>query len=111
MGTVFLVLLRKGPSWSAEKTPESKTLMEGHLANIKAMWESRKLAVAGPMGDKGDLRGIYIFKVATIEEARALTDTDPMIKAGRLVAEIHPWWVDKRALPEAGDWCQPADPK
>jgi uncharacterized protein YciI len=110
MGTVFLVLLKKGPAWSAEKTPESKAIQEGHLANISALWKAGKLAVAGPLGDDGDLRGIFIFQVATLEEAKALTDSDPAIKAGRLVAEIHPWWVDNRALPAAGKYCQSVDP-
>jgi uncharacterized protein YciI len=111
MTTMYLVLLRKGPAWSAEKTPESKAIQEGHLANIGALWKAGKLAVAGPLQDNGDIRGIFIFQVATLEEVRALTDTDPAIKAGRLVAEIHPWMVDRRALPEAGKYCQSVDPQ
>ena len=110
MGTVYLVLLKKGPAWSAEKTPESKAIQEGHLANIGRLWKEGKLAVAGPLGDNGDIRGIFIFQVATLEEAKALTDSDPAIKAGRLVAEIHPWWVDNRALPAAGKYCQSVAP-
>ena len=43
------------------------------------------------MGD-GDLRGIYIFKVETVEEAEALTLTDPAIQAGSLVMELQPWY-------------------
>jgi hypothetical protein len=42
--------------------------------------------------DGGVIRGIYIFNVSTIEEARQLTATDPAIKAGRLVMELHPWY-------------------
>lgn len=111
METRFLVLLRKGPNWSATPTPESKAIQEGHLANIGRLWKEGKLAVAGPLGDNGDIRGIFIFQVGTIEEVKALTDTDPAIKAGRLVAEIHPWWVDRRALPQAGKYCQSVEPE
>ena len=78
------------------------------MANIRALWQARKLVIAGPLGDDGDLRGIFVFDVATLDEAKALVASDPAVKAGRLVAEIHPWWVERRALPEAGKYCQPA---
>ena len=42
--------------------------------------------------DGGDLRGIYIFNVESVEEARRLTETDPAIQSGRLVMELHPWY-------------------
>jgi hypothetical protein len=33
------------------------------------------------------------------------------VKAGRLVAVVYPWWVEKGALPEAGDYCTPPEKK
>ncbi len=51
-----------------------------------------KLVLAGPFMDEGDLRGIYIFNVTTIEEAQSLTETDPAIQAGSLVMELKPWY-------------------
>lgn len=110
MGEVFLVLLKKGPAWTAERTERTKAIQEGHMANIKALWEAKKLIVAGPMGDDGDTRGVFVFQAANRAEAQALADSDPAIKAGRLVPEIHSWWVEKRALPEAGGYCRPAVP-
>ena len=47
--------------------------------------------LAGPFLDGGDLRGLFLFEVATLEEAKALCETDPAVKAGRLVVEVHPW--------------------
>ena len=107
MGEFFLVLLKKGPAWTAERNDRTKAIQEGHMANIKAMWEAKKLVVAGPMGDDGDTRGVFVFKTANRDEAAALTAADPAVKAGRLVPEIHSWWVEKRALPEAGAYCRP----
>ncbi len=37
-------------------------------------------------------RGIYIFNVSTVDSARALTESDPAVKAGRLAMELHPWY-------------------
>ena len=59
----------------------------------------KKLVVAGPFGDDTALRGVFVFKVASIDEARALAETDPAVQAGRLVIEMHPWLVPEGILP------------
>ena len=37
-------------------------------------------------------RQIYVFAVKTIDEAEKLTESDPAVKAGRLIMELHPWF-------------------
>ena len=106
MGKVFLVLLKRGPAWTAEKTEKTRALQEAHMANIKKMWQEKKLIVAGPMGDDGETRGVFLFAAASREEARAWAESDPAVAAGRLVPEIHTWWVERNALPEAGLYCR-----
>ena len=76
------------------------------MANIRAMWEAKKLIIAGPFEDDGEVRGVFLFQVASVEEARALAASDPAVKAGRLVPEIHGWWVEQATLPEAGSYCR-----
>lgn len=107
MAEFFLVLLKKGPAWTAERTDATRAIQEGHMANIRALWQAKKLVIAGPMGDDGDTRGVFVFQAASRAEALALTEQDPAVKAGRLVPEVHSWWVEKRALPEAGAYCRP----
>jgi uncharacterized protein YciI len=63
------------------------------MANINKMAESGKLQIAGPFGDDGNWRGIFIFDVATEEEVKELLKDDPAIQSGRLAFEIHPWWT------------------
>lgn len=67
-------------------------LQKSHLKNITRMVEEGKLIIAGPFMDDQPLRGIYIFDVATLDEAMQLTSTDPAVKAGTLVMELHPWY-------------------
>jgi uncharacterized protein YciI len=59
----------------------------------------KKLVVAGPFGDKGTLRGIFVFRVGSLDEARKLSETDPAVQAGRLALDIHPWLVPEGILP------------
>lgn len=86
-----MALLKEGPNRNQDSTTAAE-LQRAHLDNIKRLADERKLVVAGPFMDATDLRGIYIFDAETIEEAQKLVATDPAIKAGRLVMELHPWY-------------------
>jgi uncharacterized protein YciI len=97
--TAYLALLTRGAKWTPEKTPATEELQKAHIANIVRLANLKKLVVAGPFGDNGQLRGIFVFKVASLEEARALTETDPAVKAGRLAIDLHPWLVPEGVLP------------
>jgi uncharacterized protein len=77
----------------AEYTPEQRQeIQAGHMANIGKMADMGKLIVAGPFFGNDDLRGIYIFDVQTLEEAKALTETDPAIQAGVLKMDLKEWY-------------------
>lgn len=97
--TAYLALLTRGAKWTPEKTPATEELQKAHIANIVRLAEMKKLVVAGPFGDGGQLRGIFVFKVASLDEARALAETDPAVKAGRLAMDLHPWLVPEGVLP------------
>ena len=91
MHQYVMAFLKKGPN--REQDPEkAKALQKAHMDNIGKLAEQGKLVVAGPFMDNGELRGIYIFKVSTVEEAQKLTETDPLIQSGGLVMELHPWY-------------------
>lgn len=97
--TAYLAFLVRGAKWTSDKTPETEAIQKAHLANIGRLAELKKLVVAGPFGDDGTLRGIFVFRVASMEEARSLAETDPAVKAGRLALQIHPWIVPEGILP------------
>lgn len=83
--------LKRGPNRDLSKE-EANALQRKHLENIGRMAEEGKLWLAGPFLDDGDIRGIYIFNVDTIEEAEALVNTDPAIMAGSLEMDLRPWY-------------------
>lgn len=77
----------------AKYTPDERAeIQKGHMANIKRLSESKKLVLAGPFIDGGEMRGIFIFDVPTKEEAEELTNTDPAIKAGVLKMDLVEWY-------------------
>lgn len=99
MTTAYLAFLLRGPKWTPEKTPQTEELQKAHLANIVRLNQLKKLVVAGPFGDNGKFAGIFVFRVGSLEEAQALAATDPAVKAGRLVLDLHPWAVPEGILP------------
>ena len=99
MMTAYLAFLVRGDKWTPEKTPATEAIQKAHLENINRLAEMKKLVVAGPFGGNGRLRGIFVFRVGSIEEARQLAETDPAVKAGRLALIIHPWLVPEGILP------------
>jgi uncharacterized protein len=89
--------------WSPDSTPEISALQEAHLANLRRLGEMGKLVLNGPLLDSfavsGEIRGIGVLKTDTLREAEELVATDPMVKVGRLVFELHAWMVKKDILP------------
>jgi uncharacterized protein YciI len=96
---MYFTFLTRGEKWTPEKTPATEEIQKGHMANINRLAEMKKLIAAGPFGDDGRLRGIFVFRVGSLEEAKALTATDPAVQAGRLAMEIHTWMVPDGVLP------------
>jgi uncharacterized protein YciI len=95
----YFVMLTRGPERKkATDTAIINKMQAGHLANIKRLAEAGKILVAGPFDDDGNWRGIFIFDCDTQEETEQLLATDPMIKAGWLAYEIHPWWTQMNAI-------------
>lgn len=99
----YVYLLKKGPTWTPDSTPEIEILQEAHLANFRRLYDIGKLAINGPLVDSlmegGEIRGIGVLKAGSLTEAKELVGTDPMVEAGRLIFEIHPWMVAKGILP------------
>lgn len=91
MRSYVMAFLKRGPNQGLDSA-QSAELLRAHLANIRRMADMGKLVLAGPFSDTTELAGIYVFDVATVEEARELTGTDPAVQAGRFVMELHPWY-------------------
>lgn len=91
MKKYVMAFLKRGSNTSLDSITRAK-LQRAHLDNIKKLAKEEKLIVAGPFFGNDSLRGIYIFDVQSIEEAKQLTNTDPSIQAGILKMELKEWY-------------------
>ena len=97
----ILVLLKTGPH-RVPDGPARDEMFKGHFANIKRLADEGKLVLAGPFGDPGDWRGMFVFAVETPEEAAKLVAADPVVQSGEMVAEYHKLYASAALMAVTG---------
>jgi uncharacterized protein YciI len=95
---VYFGFLLRGPN-RGQDAATAERMQSEHLRYMQGQSQQGKLVVAGPITEESARRGIVVYRVATDEEAKQRAEADPMIKAGRLQVELHPWQVPVGALP------------
>ncbi len=91
MRNYVLVVLKTGPN----KMPAGKErdeMFKGHFANMNRLAAAGKLALAGPFDGVDGWRGLFIFAVEELEEAKKLVATDPVVASGEMVPEFHKYY-------------------
>lgn len=79
-----------------------KAALPDHLAYQAQMEARGALALAGPMsdetGDEMQGTGLIVYRAASLDEARALAEADPMHKAGARSFTLRKWLVNEGSL-------------
>ena len=101
----FVAFLHKGPQFNAlpEGSPERQEQHKNHVSYIEEMVKSGKMVTFGPFADAGDLRGMYIFKVSSLEEAQELANKEPSVKTGFIVMRVYAWYSPTNLAARAPD--------
>lgn len=94
MQQYYLVLLKSGNNRSQDSATAAG-LQKQHMEHLNRMASEGYMSLAGPMAGEGEIRGIAVYHTPTLEMADSLARLDPMVEAGRLEVEIHPWWAAK----------------
>lgn len=92
MKSYVFVIIKTGKA-KIENKDSLNILFKGHMSNIQRLVKEGLLYVAGPFGQNElTYRGLFILNVKTVEEAQALCNTDPAIKAGLFDVDLIPWY-------------------
>jgi len=113
MRRYVLVILKTGPTRMPDGAKRD-AMFAGHFANMERLAKEGKLALAGPFAkDPDGWRGLFVFAVESIDEAKALAATDPVIVNGEMVAEYHAWYASAATMliPELHEKLQPPAPE
>jgi uncharacterized protein YciI len=92
--SVALLILR--PDAPQLDEVEANALQDAHLAHLADLHAAGRLLAAGPLSDE-QYRGLSILNVG-VEEARALEEQDPAVRAGRFAVQVMPWRLPAGAV-------------
>jgi uncharacterized protein YciI len=101
-----LVLLRR-PADAPDYDEETLDRIQAeHLAYLDSLRDAGHVVANGPVLEQPDpsLRGLVLFCVGSLDEARRLAEQDPAVRARRLGVEVMTWWCP------AGDLTRPGAP-
>ena len=84
-----LVFLHKGPADRSDEARNQRLQLE-HLQHLMKLQLLGKLALNGPTLIDHDILGVSVYAVG-LDEARALAEADPKVKAGYITVEAIPW--------------------
>ncbi|HYA10393.1 MAG TPA: YciI family protein [Thermoplasmata archaeon] len=88
-----LGLLRRPHGLPALAEEEANRLQEAHLAHLRRLRESGETIATGPLEGDLELRGILIFRTDSVARAEELMRSDPVVRGGRLLLELHRWYA------------------
>lgn len=98
MKTYVLVILKTGPADIQGKEMRD-SLFAGHFSNMDRLAAAKKLVAAGPFFENDrQYRGLFLYDVKTIDEARELLEGDPTVTSGIFEVELYRWY-GSAALP------------
>jgi uncharacterized protein YciI len=83
MSTFFCKLVPPRPTFAQDITPTERELMQEHGRYWHGCMQQGKVIAFGMVADPAAGFGMGIVEVADEAEARALTDADPVVRAGR----------------------------
>lgn len=78
----------------ANWTSLDKKVVEQHLSHLERLLKEGILILAGRTLDEDEkMFGIVIFEAETDEQAEHIMLNDPAVKAGIMIADLHPYRV------------------
>ena len=92
MKKYVLVILKTGSRNETDKTIRD-SLFRGHMNNINRLASEGILLIAGPfMANEKNYRGIFLLNITSLEEAKKIMETDPVVREKIMDVELFNWY-------------------
>ena len=85
----FLIFLNAIPG-----KPLSPEVINRHAAHLAELDDGGKLLLAGPIPERGG--GLIVLRVASLDEAKAIAEEDPMVRGAYQTYELGTWLMSNR---------------
>ena len=85
----FLILMRMVPGKAM-----SPDVLGAHSAHLAELDRDGSLLLAGPISELSS--GLIVLRVASVADAKAIADEDPLVRGGFQTYEIATWLMSKR---------------
>lgn len=96
--SVIAVLFTRGESWDASRILAEQEGIDGHIAFVRRTRDEGVIVDGGPFHDPAglvadELVGLALLNVDSLETARDLIATDPVVKTGAFGYRLYAWDV------------------
>ena len=85
----FMLFLSLNPG-----KPLTAEVVKLHAAHLAELDNAGKLVLAGPIPERAG--GLIVLRVASLAEAKAIAEEDPMIRGGYQTYELGTWLMSNR---------------
>jgi hypothetical protein len=85
----FLIFLNSIPA-----RPLTLDAVNRHAAHLKELDDAGKLVLAGPIPERAG--GLIVLRVASLAQAKAIAEEDPMIRGACQTYELGTWLMSNR---------------
>ena len=106
-----LVVLRRPTDAPAYDEQTLERIQSEHLEYLGALRDAGHIVTNGPLLDQPDpsVRGLVVYRVGSLREARRLAEADPAVRAGRLAVDVMTWWCPVGTMTRSGAPVEPSD--
>jgi uncharacterized protein YciI len=74
--------------------PLSPEVVNRHAAHLAELDNDKKLVLAGPIPERPG--GLIVLRVASLAEAKAIAEEDPMVRGAYYTYELGTWFMSNR---------------
>jgi uncharacterized protein YciI len=74
--------------------PLSSEVVNLHAAHLEEFDKDGKLVLAGPIPERAG--GLIVLRTASLAEARAIAEEDPLVRGGYQTYELGSWFMSNR---------------